>query len=64
MKNIDNILIFNKFDKIQFSLRFVENSFAVLVRPPPNLPSGGGLVASLRRCGRMGTTAGWRLAAG
>lgn len=71
MKNIGNILIFNRFDKIQFSLRFEENQysipvsstkkvgasrlflcsgrFAVFIRPPPNLPSGGGLVASLRR---------------
>ena len=24
-------------------------SFAVFIRPPPNLPSGGGLVASLRK---------------
>ena len=31
MNNIGNILIFNRFDKIQFSLRFVENQYSIPV---------------------------------
>ena len=31
MKNIGNILIFNRFDKIQFSLRFEENQYSIPV---------------------------------
>ena len=80
MKNIGNILIFNGFDKIQFSLRFVENQYSIPVSSTKKVGASrlflclgresdnfAVLVSGSRAvswCVRMGTAAGWRFAAG